>query len=290
MACGRGKPFDSRASIGQHRQGAQHRVTSQKVILVPLSDEQVQAFLADGFIRISGAFSTTTGRQCQDELWAATGYDRFDPSTWSNGMVRLNGFGSAAFREAASTPILHEAFDQLVGPGRWLPRDGLGTFPLRFPVDGFPGDGEPKEAGWHVEAGTMRVSLRSRGRALLMLFLFSEVGPDDAPTRVRVGSHLDVPPLLEPFGEAGRDWMSLCEQAVAGSAHRPVELVTGSLGDVYLCHPFLVHSAQAHRGRVPRFMAQPPLIPTGLLDLEADDPSPVARAVIDGLGRRIPAG
>ncbi len=28
---------------------------------------------------------------------------------------------------------------------------------------------------------------------------------------------------------------------------------------MYLCHPFLVHAAQAHRGRNPNFMAQPPL-------------------------------
>jgi hypothetical protein len=79
--------------------------------------------------------------------------------------------------------------------------------------------------------------------------------------------------------------MSLCKQAVAASATRPVELVTGSPGDAHLCHPFLVHAAQAHRGRVPRFVAQPPLIPTGLLDLDTDEPSAVTRAVLTGLGR-----
>jgi hypothetical protein len=48
------------------------------------------------------------------------------------------------------------------------------------------------------------LNLRSRGRALLMLFLFSEVGPDDAPTRVKVGSHLDVPPFLVAAASAVR--------------------------------------------------------------------------------------
>lgn len=252
-----------------------------------LTEDQVQAFIADGFVRIQGAFSAEVGRRCQDELWAATGYDRDDRSTWTDTLVRIDGLGTPPFREAATTPVLHEAFDGLVGPGGWLPRDGLGTFPLRF-----PGVGDAKEAGWHLESsfkgadGSIRVSLRSRARALLMLFLFSEVGPDDAPTRVRVGSHLDVPPLLTDYGEDGREWMSLCTQAVPASAARPVELVTGSVGDVYLCHPFLVHSAQAHRGQVPRFMAQPPLMPTGLLDLDAKRPTPVARAVLDGLSNR----
>jgi hypothetical protein len=254
-----------------------------------LTDQQVRAFTTDGFVRLERAFSTELGELCQDELWAATGYDRSDPTTWTDTLVRLPAFGTPPFQQAATTPALHEAFDQLVGQGGWIPRTGLGTFPLRF-----PGDGDAKEAGWHVEGsftgpdGSMRVSLRSRGRALLLLFLFSDVGPDDAPTEVRVGSHLDVPPLLEGYGEGGREWMSLCLQAVETSAARPVELVTGSLGDVYLCHPFLVHSGQAHRGRVPRFMAQPPLDPTGLLDLDTDTPTPVARAILDGLGHPVP--
>jgi len=36
-----------------------------------------------------------------------------------------------------------------------------------------------------------------------MLFLFTDVGLDDAPTRIVAGSHLDVPPVLEPIGDAG---------------------------------------------------------------------------------------
>jgi hypothetical protein len=251
---------------------------------VSLTDRQVQAFVTDGFVRLEGAFPAEVGAQCQDELWAATGYDRSDPASWAQTLVRLNAFGTVPFRLAATTPALHEAFDQLVGPGGWVPRNGLGTFPLRF-----PGADEAKEAGWHLEAsftapdGSLRVNLRSRERALLMLFLFSEIGPDDAPTQVRVGSHLDVPRLLQPFGDDGCEWMTLCRAAVTASAARPVELVTGTLGDVYLCHPFLVHSAQAHRGRIPRFIAQPPLVPTGLLDLQTRNPTPVAQAVLDGL-------
>jgi hypothetical protein len=41
----------------------------------------------------------------------------------------------------------------------------------------------------------------------------------------------------------------------------PLALATGRAGDVYLCHPFLVHAAQRHRARRhgPRFVAQPPV-------------------------------
>lgn len=214
------------------------------------------------------------------------GLPQGDPATWTRPVVRLGGFATAPFQEAATTSVLHEAFDQLVGQGRWLPRMGLGTFPVRFPSQEEPGDD-----GWHVEAsyagpnGENMLNLRSRERALLMLFLFSDVGEDDAPTRIRVGSHLDVPRLLEPYGDQGREWLSLCQDAVPASEHRPVTLATGTIGDVYLCHPFLVHAAQPHRGSTPRFMAQPPLHSTEPLDLERQPPTPVARAVLDGLRR-----
>lgn len=64
-------------------------------------------------------------------------------------------------------------------------------------------------------------------------------------------------------------------------ADRPQALATGEAGTVYLCHPFLVHAAQMHRGSVPRFMAQPPLAPAEPFRLHwADgDYSPVEIAI-----------
>jgi hypothetical protein len=101
-----------------------------------------------------------------------------------------------------------------------------------------------------------------------MLFLFSDVGERDAPTRIRVGSHLDIPRLLEPFGDAGLSVIELAEKLDV-TAKRAVALATGSAGTVYLCHPFLVHAAQPHHGATPRFLAQPPLLPAQTLQ----DPS-----------------
>jgi hypothetical protein len=57
--------------------------------------------------------------------------------------------------------------------------------------------------------------------------------------------------------------------------------LTGEQIDRFV-HDGLVHAAQPHRGTTPRFMAQPPLLPTGELDLE-NPASPVERAVRDAL-------
>jgi hypothetical protein len=230
-----------------------------------LSDAQVTQFIEDGFVRIDQAFPRQLAEQGRAIMWRDIPCDANDPTTWTKPVIRLPGYGGEPFRAAANTPILHAAFDRLVGKGRWLPRDGLGTFPVRFPHPADPGD-----TGWHVDVSfpgedcdpnethdfsSWRVNVTSRGRALLMLFLFSDVGDRDAPTRIRVGSHMDVARLLEPAGEAGLSHMNL--EGIG--ADRREALATGDAGTVYLCHPFLVHAAQGHRGSEPRFMAQPPL-------------------------------
>jgi hypothetical protein len=116
-----------------------------------------------------------------------------------------------------------------------------------------------------------------------MLFLFSDVGELDAPTRIRVGSHLEVARMLAPAGDAGLRPEELDYNRTAGCEE---VLATGAAGTVYLCHPFLVHAAQVHRGSNPRFMAQPPLVPAEPLDLNRADAaaySPVELAIRRGV-------
>ncbi|HVJ93829.1 MAG TPA: phytanoyl-CoA dioxygenase, partial [Labilithrix sp.] len=189
------------------------------------------------------------------------------------------------FRDAANTPRLCASYDALVGPGRWLPRGSLGTFPIRFPSPEDPGD-----CGWHIDVsfGTegepdflkWRANIMTKGRALLMLFLFSDVGDYDAPTRLRVGSHVDIARRLAPHGEAGLSLGELASTGFAESSHRPEAVATGPAGTAYLCHPFLVHAAQPLvRGERPRFLAQPALLPSGTLDPWRIDASPVELAI-----------
>jgi hypothetical protein len=251
-----------------------------------LDEAQIQQFITDGFVRLDDCFPRELADEGRELLWRDTGCVPHDRTTWTKPVIRLGDYGQEPFRKAVNMPRLHAAFDQLVGPGRWLPRSSLGTFPIRF-----PGCDDPGDTGWHAEAsfegsdGSWRSNVSSHGRALLMLFLFSDVSDTDAPTRIRVGSHLDVPRLLQPAGEAGLSFLELAEKLDV-TANRPVALATGEAGTVYLCHPFLVHAAQRHEGTTPRFMAQPPLYPAEPLQLHRDDGgySPVEIAIRLGLG------
>jgi hypothetical protein len=241
-----------------------------------LTPAEIAAFIEQGFVKIDEAFPRELANQAREILWRDSGCDPNDPSTWTKPVVRLGYYSQPPFVAAANTTVLRRAFDQLVGAGRWVPRGNLGTFPIRFPSPDDPGD-----AGWHVDASfgtenpdflSWRVNIHSKGRALLMLFLFSDVGPDDAPTRIRVGSHADLARILAPTGEEGRSLGDLAANGFDETAHRPEMTATGGAGTVYLCHPFLVHAAQPHCGSRPRFMAQPPLLPaSGQLDLTRDN-------------------
>jgi hypothetical protein len=253
-----------------------------------LSDAQIQQFIRDGFVKIEEAFPRDLADQGRAILWRDTGCAPGDPTTWTKPVIRLGMYGQEPFAKAANTPVLHKAFDQLVGRGRWLPRMNLGTFPIRFPSPDDPGD-----AGWHIDTSfppettdrndyfDWRVNVTSKGRALLMLFLFSDVREDDAPTRIRAASHLDVARMLAAAGESGRSLRELTANGLAETVARREVLATGEAGTVYLCHPFLVHAAQPHRGTRPRFLAQPPLPPAEPFVLDRADGaySPVEQAI-----------
>ena len=254
-----------------------------------LSKVQINQFIRDGFVRVDGAFPRELADAFREILWMATGCAKDSPHTWVRPVVRVGEIPNPLFREAANTSLLHSAFDSLVGSGRWLPRGSLGTFPIRFPSLADPGD-----CGWHVDMSfgwegepdplSWRVNVASKGRALLMLFLFSDVGEEDAPTRLRVGSHLDIARCLESFGEEGLTLRELAGTDFSESAHRPEVTATGSAGTVYLCHPFIVHSAQPLRsGRLPRFIGQPALLPSVPLDPWRRDASPVEIAIRRGI-------
>jgi hypothetical protein len=249
---------------------------------------QVESFIRDGFLKIENAFPLSLADEVRKIIWRDTGCS-MDPATWKSPVIRLGVYLEEPFVKAANTPVLHQAFDLLVGQGRWAPRMSLGSFPVRFPHTE-----SPQDDGWHVDASfpgpnpndymSWRINVHSQGRALLMLFLFSDVSENDAPTRIRVGSHQDVARILEPFGADGLAFLKLAQRA-ENTSHCKEVLATGPTGTVYLCHPFLVHAAQAHHGRVPRIMAQPPLFSKEQITIQRPDQaySPVELAIRQAL-------
>ena len=223
--------------------------------------------MRDGYVAMRGAVDTGTVAACRELIWAAVerrGVRRDDPGSWPALVEAMGDLAGGPLLAAYPAPALTAAYGELIGPGRW-------QRPVR-PVDigeavvvRFPAEDERANAGYHIEGsyappggrpGAGWVNIRSRARGLPALFLFTDAGRHDAPTRLLCGSHLAVPQFLAPCGEAGTGsgagfWQpsTLCMTA----AH-----ATGKAGDVFLCHPFMVHTATwPHRGAGPRMIAQP---------------------------------
>jgi hypothetical protein len=236
-----------------------------------LSKTEIEQFITNGFLRIDNAFSSQIAEEALAILWKDIPFDRTNPASWTEPVIRLGMYPQEPFVASVNTPKLQAAYNQLVGAERWIPCRSVGTFPVRFPNEKMPTD-----TGKHVDASfpgndpgnyfEWRVNVRSKGRALLMLVLYSDVSEKDAPTLIYKQSHRDVAKLLSKEGDAGLSFMELANK-LAELPVREEAYATGKAGTVYLCHPFLVHAAQAHHGSTPKFMAQPPLLLRGELTI-----------------------
>lgn len=220
-----------------------------------LTPDDLDGFARDGFLRVPAAIAPDLTQRCAAAVLDALPEQPDDPTTWARPVARP-AVHTLEMVEAARSERLVGAIRELVGSDAVLPASIGGSLVVRFPVEGDPGDD-----GWHLDGsfagpdGGYWVDHRSRGRLLVLLVLLTDTAEHDAPTRLRVGSHHLIPEALVPYGDDGVNVMELRPPAPVDDL--PIQLATGSAGDVYLCHPFLVHAAQRHRGSSPRVLSQP---------------------------------
>jgi hypothetical protein len=217
----------------------------------------LDAFVSDGFVKLEQAAPREVADAARTELWKQLGVPPGDPQHWSAPVMWASDLtGAGPFGELTRSPKLAAALDRICGTAGWVPRGALGNVAVRFPVS--PPD---DDRGWHIDANTPQPdgswTVTGRPHTVLLLTLLSEVGPEDAPTRIRTGSHRDVARVLSDEPVALAEMGRLVDHA---SAERPVAYATGQPGDMYVVHPFTVHAADEHRGSTPRFMAQAPVM------------------------------
>jgi hypothetical protein len=183
-----------------------------------LTEREIEEFERSGFLLLRGAIPPDVVAACRADIATALreeGVDLDDRTTWSRPVVRIPTPMTEAFRAAGGQPIFASVADDLLGAGAWHRHPALaGTVPVRFPHPDDPGD-----AGWHVDGsyegadGTYWLNVASRDRGLLLLVLFDEVSAEDAPTELKVGSHLDVPQALQRYRAQGASvsgWSRSC--------------------------------------------------------------------------------
>lgn len=219
----------------------------------------VEAFRCDGFVKVEQAAPRVVADAARMLLWQQLGVSPDDRSTWTQPVMWASDMtGAGPFGELVRSPRLADALDAVCGVGGWQPRGSLGNIPVRFPVTP-----PAEDRGWHIDLNTPQPdgswAVTGRPHTMLLLTLLSEVTIDDAPTRIRAGSHHDAAAVL---GETPLDAVTAGGLVDSASRARPVVHATGAPGDMYLVHPLTVHAADEHRGSTPRFMAQAPIVTT----------------------------
>jgi hypothetical protein len=248
-----------------------------------LTQEQLAIFNAQGFVRLTGAFTASEAKAMEDRLWQALankhGVCRADTSTWQvPAGMGLQSLRASRVFDPILGGALRAALEHLLGAGCWQPPRHGASFLVAFPQR----PGIRSRANFHTDFPYALPATRLCG-ALVFAFIGS-VPPATGGTLVLAGSHqliarfletrphlkrlkmkvtrtalLDSDPYLRSLRGSwtDEDWVAALpfeEADVSGLPVRMVEL-TGQPGDVIIGHPWLLHSGAPNRGKQPRFMA-----------------------------------
>jgi hypothetical protein len=255
-----------------------------------LTDLDVEHFLKRGYVRIPGCFSRElcfdlTARACE-RLFCSID----DPATWPSGCVRPPESQRVTFESIA--PKAWQAACELVGGADRVltPCTWGDSFIINFgrqpelewrPPSGISGSWQ----NWHKDGDFFRHFLDSPEQGLLVIGVFSDIEPRGGGTYLACDSVGHVarylaahPEGLSPLGTPAFEIVAKCNDFVEA---------TGSIGDVYLLHPFMLHSQSVNASNRARFIVNPPVKlrePMCFSRGVSSEHSPVEQAILRALG------
>jgi len=255
-----------------------------------LTESEIEHFIERGFVRIEGCFSRELARD-----WTARSCERLycsidDPSTWPKGRMRPPESGRWSFESIA--PKAWKAACELVGgedrvlaPCSW--GDG---FIINFGGE-LVSEWQPPSSTvhpwqvWHKDGDFFRHFLDSPEQGLLVIATFSDIEPRGGATYIACDSvgHVarflaDHPEGILPRGTPANDIVARCHDFVETSSN---------VGDVFLLHPFMLHTWSINASSRARFIINPPVKlrePMCFARPAPEQHSPVERAVLRALG------
>jgi len=253
-----------------------------------LSSNDVDQFIEEGFTYLREGFTRSIAEPVLEQVWSGLsvehGIERDDRSTWQREAVVVSDPPTGPAVSALYSERVRAAFDDLLGAGRWVERgERTGAWPITFP--GFADKPWQPKAGWHIDGGGHR-HVNCPNQALIAIMLFSDIGPGDGGTAIRVGSHKTSARVLqeaEPEGMSHSEFINLGTQA---GHHLPFVEAQGQLGDVVLCHGYVSHSASHNTGMEPRIITNNCIALHEPTNLNRDDPSaysPFERSIVEAL-------
>jgi hypothetical protein len=235
-----------------------------------LTTEELDVLARDGIVKIPSAFTSDEAAGMRDVLWnelsARHDMKRDDRSTWTP--LRPTGLKTTKSDRRAHAilgPRVRSALDGLLG--EWVEPRHQGQVLVTMP-EGVPWAVPHRQ--WHTDVG-----FESETAAVKIWALLGDIEPGGGGTPQVAGSHNVIERFLTTTDErefkAVRDqvlrsdpWFrNLTSEQRTVDPMEPAELdglpvrvveLTGQAGDVYLTHPWILHSIAPNAAETPRMM------------------------------------
>ncbi|MCA9716228.1 MAG: hypothetical protein KC468_16220, partial [Myxococcales bacterium] len=274
-----------------------------------LTPEELEHFIARGYVTIRDGFARARAQAWVDDSiqrvrddparWVKMylpgdpsrdlrGFDPARPETWTWARMDVEGRLRAPIAEFAPR-VWGAICDLLGGPERVRTREWTNYFAVN--VKG--GEGRPwapptlDAPSWHFDDPSVDTRFETYRHGLIVLSYFSDVAPRGGGTYVAPESVAIAARELAAHPD-GMNWLDrTVGPRILERCSEFVEL-TGPVGTVTLCHPFMLHSASTNAAGVVRFLGNTVIDMTEPFNLQRDDPAyytPVERALLRALGR-----
>ncbi|KAJ7670637.1 hypothetical protein DFH06DRAFT_139938 [Mycena polygramma] len=243
-----------------------------------LSDAQKAHFLKHGFVHLPQCFSREASAAFTSKLWTRLGMSPDDTTTWHTERTNMPSHTSVLISEFA--PKAWSAICELIGGEDRISDETKvwkDSFIVNLGKEGQGAVGFRELEGWHVDGDFFLHFLDSPEQALLVIPIFSDIGPGGGGTAICtdgigiVARHLyenpnGVTPWMHVRGTSepgtGPDRLAFFSSIVQSrelASDASFHEMTGQIGDVYLLHPLMVHSASKNVMRTPRVITNPPV-------------------------------
>ncbi|PRQ10051.1 phytanoyl-CoA dioxygenase family protein [Enhygromyxa salina] len=290
-----------------NRRRSAHTATAAR----SLDAEQIEQFMADGYVHLRGAFPRAlaesivdsahrrlaqdparwlSGPHVQRQAAELAGYDRNEPRTWPQGRVDVVGEHPLTINEFS--PFAERAVFQLLGDaGRIRTRSWTSNLIIQYPRRG---EWDPSarawvptanQESWHLDSPSVHTRLDQLRTGLLVFIVFSDLLPASGNSWLA----LDSPARVARALAAAPEGVDFCDVHAGRRITRECERlfeVTGEAGDLLLVHPLMLHSASPNPSPRIRFLGNPMVYMQTPLDHRRADPSPVEQVIARALADR----
>jgi hypothetical protein len=222
-----------------------------------LSNDDVEQFKTDGYCILKNAMPRDNALAIQDYIWSKLdeywGCKKDDPSTWTRSYRHIQETYNHGPFETGYTDRVCGALNDLLGKDCWEHPPGMGWWPVTFPSAEETEWTVPTE-GWHVDGSNFHHHIYSRDQGMLLIFVFSDIGPGDGGTAIVPGSHITTAKILAAAEPDGLKPKEVSRPVIEATDFSKAIEVNAQAGDALLAHPFMLHSPSVNVGDHARFI------------------------------------